>query len=109
MPVIFDRAIGRDELRRLVGDVSQVAGVRLVELANGRTRGTRAAEVYTGTGFRFLVLLDRGIDVGPAEHSGRPLAWLHPALASPWHYEPAGAGWWRSGARPERRDAPPWP
>jgi len=96
MPWLFGHNRQRDELRRLVGTEAQVAGVRLVELADGRTRGVRAADVYTGSGFRFTVLLDRGMDVGAAEHAGRPLAWLHPALASPALREPAGIGWLRT-------------
>jgi hypothetical protein len=96
MPVIFGRSHDKDELRRLVGAESQLAGVRLVHLADGRVRGDRAAEVWTGSGFRFLVLLDRGMDIGSAEHAGRALAWLHPALASPAHYEPQGIGWLRT-------------
>jgi len=94
------RLFGRDyepaELRRLVGCEAQVAGIRLTELTEGRSRGTRAAEVYTGSGFRFQVLLDRGLDVGAAEDAGRPLAWLHPAMGSPALHEPRGVGWLRT-------------
>jgi hypothetical protein len=84
------------DLRRLVGSEAQVAGIRLVERADGRTRGMRAAEVYTGSGFRFQVLIDRGLDVGPAEDAGRPLAWMHPALGSAALHEPRGIGWLRT-------------
>jgi hypothetical protein len=96
MPSIFGSPYGREELRRLVGGMAQVAGVRLAELAEGRVRGLRAAEVYTGSGFRFQVLVDRGLDLGAAEHSGRPLAWLHPALGTPALHERAGLGWLRT-------------
>ena len=96
MPEIFGRPYPREELRRLVGCEAQVAGIRLVDLTDGRTRGMRAAEVYTGSGFRFQVLLDRGLDVGAAEDAGRPLAWLHPALGSPALHEPGGIGWLRT-------------
>src|SRR5512141_216436 len=78
MPAIHGRQYGKDELRRRVGSGSQLAGGRLVELADGRTRGVRAAEVWTGSGFRFLVLLDRGMDIGAADDAGRALAFLHP-------------------------------
>ena len=84
------------DLRRLVGSEAQVAGIRLVELADGRTRGMRAAEVYTGSGFRFQVLIDRGLDVGSAEDGGRSLAWIHPALGSPALHERTGIGWLRT-------------
>jgi hypothetical protein len=97
MPI---RLFGRDhdpaELRRRVGSEAQLAGIRLVELADGRTRGMRAADVYTGSGFRFQVLIDRGLDIGPAEDAGRPLAWLHPALGSAVLHEPSGTGWLRT-------------
>jgi Domain of unknown function (DUF4432) len=96
MPRLFGSDLRRDELRRLVGTEAQVAGIRLIELADGRTRGMRAADVYTGSGFRFLVLLDRGLDIGAADHAGRPLAWLHPALAAPALGEPRGIGWLRT-------------
>ncbi len=96
MPSLFGRSFAREELLRLVGGMPQVAGIRLVELADGRVRGIRAAEVYTGAGFRFLVLLDRGLDVGCAEHAGRPLAFVHPALGSAALHESAGIGWLRT-------------
>jgi hypothetical protein len=96
MPSLFGRPLAREELSRLVGGMPQVAGVRLVEFADGRARGMRAADVFTGSGFRFQVLVDRGLDVLAAEHAGRPLAWLHPALASPALAEPAGIGWLRT-------------
>ena len=96
MPNIFGRSFEREELRRLVGGMAQLAGIRLVELADGRVRGMRAAEVFTGSGFRFQVLVDRGLDLGAAEHSGRPLAWTHPALGSPALHEPGGIGWLRT-------------
>ena len=96
MPSLFGRPFGKDELRALVGTVSQLAGIRLVELADGRVRGMRAADVYTGSGFRFQVLVDRGLDVGAAEHAGRPLAFLHPALGAPSLQERPGIGWLRT-------------
>jgi hypothetical protein len=93
---LFGTDLEPGELRRLVGSESQIAGIRPVELADGRTRGMRAADVYTGSGFRFLVLLDRGLDIGPADDRGRPLAWCHPALGSPALHEPRGMGWLRT-------------
>jgi hypothetical protein len=96
MPSLFGRSFRKEELRKLVGGVSQVAGIRLVDLADGRVRGMRAADVYTGSGFRFQVLVDRGLDVGAAEHAGRPLAFLHPSLATPSLQERPGLGWLRT-------------
>jgi Domain of unknown function (DUF4432) len=59
-------------------------------------RGMRAADVYTGSGFRFQVLVDRGLDLGAAEHAGRPLAFVHPALGTPALQEHSGIGFLRT-------------
>ncbi|MDQ3706034.1 MAG: aldose 1-epimerase family protein [Chloroflexota bacterium] len=96
MPKLFGSDYPPGELRELVGTMRQVAGIRLLELADGKPRGMRVAEVYTGSGFRFQVFIDRAMDIGYAEHSGRPLAWVHPALGRPEHYEPQGYGWGRT-------------
>lgn len=96
MPRLFGTEHAPEDLRRMTGQMSQVAGIRLSELSDGRARGMRVADVYTGSGFRFQVLLDRALDIGAAEHSGRSLAWTHPALGGPELYEPDGAGWGRT-------------
>ena len=96
MPRLYGYDYTPDELRRMVGTMSQVAGIRLVELADGKPRGMRAAEVYTGSGFRFQVLIDRAMDIGACEHNGRAVAWLHPALGGPQFHEPQGYGWSRT-------------
>src|SRR5260370_36763346 len=90
MARLFGRDYSASDLRRLAGSLSQVAGVRLVELADGKARGLRTADVWTGSGFRFQVLVDRALDLGAAEQAGRPLARLHPPLATPDEYTPQG-------------------
>ena len=96
MPSLFGVDYTPDRLRQLGPAMAQFAGIRLVELADGKARGLRVAEVYTGSGFRFDVLLDRAMDLGAAEYAGRPLAWVHGALGTPGQYEPEGAGWQRT-------------
>lgn len=96
MPNLYGSDYSPDELRSMVGTMRQVAGIRLLELADGKPRGMRVAEVYTGSGFRFQVFIDRAMDIGYAEHSGRAIAWVHPALGKPEHYEPQGYGWGRT-------------
>lgn len=92
MATLFNRHYSIDELHRMTGSMDQLAGIRLIEYSDGKMRGMRAADVWTGSGFRFTVLLDRGMDIGPAEFQGRPLAWMHPALATPIYYESMGGG-----------------
>ncbi len=96
MPILFNHNYSPMELRELTGTLKQIAGIRPVEYTDGRVRGMRAAEVWTGSGFRFNVLLDRALDLFAAEHNGRALAWQHPALGTPDQYEPQGLGWLRT-------------
>lgn len=96
MPTLFGHDYSFDELKHMTGTISQIAGIRLFEYSDGRMRGVRAADVWTGSGFRFTVLLDRGMDLGPADFAGTPLAWIHPAMAAPTFYEPEVGGFLRT-------------
>lgn len=97
MPTLFGKRYSRREILRRVGDIAQIGGTRLVELLDGNARGVRAVDFATGTGLTFTVLLDRGMDIGPASWRGRPLAWhsmtgpVHPAF-----FESQGLGFLRS-------------
>ena len=94
---LYENQWTKEELLGHVGDISQLGGVRLVTLAEGPERGVRAAELRTAAGLRFTVYLDRGMDIGPAEYRGVPLAWTSPTgPAAPSFYEPQGIGWLRS-------------
>jgi len=88
-----------DELRRRVGHMSQVAGVRLLASDNGPSRGVRLLEFRTGTGFTFEIAVDRGFDVGRCDYRGASLAWIPPTmLPAPWFFEDqSGFGWLRTG------------
>jgi len=96
MPQLFGRSWTAQELRERTGGLAQLAGIRLLERADGATRGMRVAEVWTGSGLRFEVLIDRALDVGAAEHAGRALAFVHPALGRPERHEAEGVGWLRT-------------
>ena len=80
-----------------VGDLSQVAGIRLMQLSDGFESGVRIADVRTGSGLRFQVSMDRGMDISLADYKGFPLAWrsangdVHPS-----YYDSKGLGWGRS-------------
>jgi len=94
MAVLFGRRFTRDQILAHVGDLSQVAGVRMMELRDGSERGVCIADVRTGSGLRFQISLDRGMDISMAEYRGIPLAFrsangdVHPAVV-----EQKGLGW----------------
>jgi hypothetical protein len=95
----FGSHLAGEDLRRRVGHLSQIAGVRLISSENGPSRGVRLLEFRTGTGFTFEIGVDRGFDVGRADFRGASLAWMPSNLMpGPWYFEDqAGFGWLRSG------------
>ncbi len=96
---LLGRLWTREELLRRVGHMDQLAGIRLVEGADGRARGSRMAEVWNGGGLEFTVAVDRALDITACRFRGVPLAWISPAgEVHPAYYEPEGLGWLRSFA-----------
>ena len=97
MPRLFGKSITQADLRARVGNMSQLCGVRLAALADGAEEGVRVAEVRTGSGLDFTVVLSRGMDIATADWCGRSLSWHSPTgIAHPAHFEPEGLGWLRS-------------
>ena len=96
MPALYGKSYSKDELRKRVGTIDQVAGVRKIELAEGNERGVEAFDFRTGGGLDFTVLAGRGMDIGAATYRSYPLAWLSstgvPAAS---YFEPEGFGWLR--------------
>jgi hypothetical protein len=97
MPRLFGREYSRQELLERVGHISQIGGTRLYQLADGNQKGVCAIDFDTGTGFRFTVLPDRGMDISAASYQGRSLCWLSPTgEVAPAFFEPEGLGFLRS-------------
>jgi len=97
MAKLFGRSYTKGQLLARTGDVSQVAGVRMVELAEGPQKGVSAAEFRTGSGLAFTVLPDRCLDVSMAEWRGRPLSWRSSTPeVHPHAFDGRGMGWLRS-------------
>lgn len=61
-----------------LGDLSQVASGRFIRLDDGPEVGVRAVDVRVEGGLHALVLIDRGLDIGPAWVGGVPIAWQSP-------------------------------
>ncbi len=96
MATLYGERLGRRDIAARVGDVSQIARVKLHRLTEGFEDGVLAADVITGSGFQYTVVPARGLDISSASFCGRSLAWRsahgdrHPA-----YYEPEGLGWLR--------------
>lgn len=97
MACLFGKEYSKQELLDRVGDISQIAGARPIELHGGMEEGVEAVEFRTGSGFNFMVLPGRGMDIGCAEYNGMPIAWKSGSgEVNPAFYEEPGVGWLRS-------------
>lgn len=94
---LFGRKLTKAALRKRVGDMDQVAGIRIAELQDGRARPMRVALVRTGSGLELTLLVDRCLDVAAASYNGRPLGWRSTTGdVAPAYFEPEGFAWLRS-------------
>jgi len=92
--MLFGKNLSKAEILKRVGDMTQIAGARSFEFNDGPARGVRAIEVYTGSGFRFTIVPDRGMDISHADHNGRSLCWHSGSSeANPGLYQPEGLEW----------------
>lgn len=61
-----------------LGDVAQIASARHVRFDGGPEDGVRAVDVRVAGGIDAMVLVDRGMDLGPAWCAGQQIAWISP-------------------------------
>jgi len=59
-----------------ISNHAQVGGIETSVLDNGLGRGTRIAWINTGTGLRYKVVIDRGMDIADAFFNQYSLTWL---------------------------------
>ena len=80
-----------------VGNINQVGGIETSVLDNGLGKGTRIAWVNTGSGLRYKIVIDRGLDIVDAFYNQHSLAWLsHAGVSSPRPDANKGFEWLRS-------------
>jgi hypothetical protein len=73
---LYGQKLDRNDVNRKFGSLSQFAGVMEYEHRSGKAKGTTVLDVRNGSGLRFSVLVDRGMDIGLAEFCGRPISWI---------------------------------
>lgn len=96
MVKLFGQDFNRDELSKRVGDIRQIGGIDLVELQDGKEKGTSAAIFRTGSGLEFTALPDRGMDIAEASWCGIPISWASPTgRTAPPFYDSRGDEWLR--------------
>lgn len=94
---IYGKKYTVKELRRRVGNMDQIAGIRTVTLDDGNERPTRAALIKTGSGLELTVLLDRCLDIASASFCGKAMGWRSTTGdVAPQYYEAEWLRWLRS-------------
>ncbi len=97
MPRLFGNNIDKNKLIEFVGDISQICGIEPFIYNDGMAKSVRGLEFRTGSGLRFIVLPDRGLDIFYAEFMSIPLNWRSgTGLVSPYFYSSKGWEWLRS-------------
>ncbi len=75
----------------------QIGGIETSILDNGAGKGVRIAWINTGTGLRYKVLLDRGMDILDAFYEEKSLAYIsHLGVNAPQPFSNQGIGWLRT-------------
>lgn len=86
-----------DHWKGKVANYLQIGGVETAVIDNGNGRGVRIAWVNTGSGLRFKVVLDRGMDIADAFYNQYSLAWIsHMGVKPPDPSAVNGAKWLHS-------------
>ena len=88
---------GKFQWQDKISNAAQLGGIETAVIDNGPGRGTRIAWINTGTGLRFKVVIDRGMDVADAFFNQHSLAWLnHVGITSPQPFSNMGLDWLRT-------------
>lgn len=83
-----------DSYEDKISNPCQVGGIELSELRGGPGDGVRIAWFNTGSGLRFKVVIDRGMDIADAFMNQFGLAWIsHLGIAAPGLYAQHGDSW----------------
>ena len=76
------------ELRRRIGDVSQLVSTKAARLSDGSEDGVRVIDARAAGGLSAMILADRGLDLGAVWAAGHQVGWqsttgaVHPAYFS---------------------------
>lgn len=79
-------------LRKRVGDLSALCGMKEYTFSDGPARGVRAFDLRNGQGIEMTVLPDRGMDIPLLYYKGRSMGYLSKTgIRSPYLYAEDGA------------------
>jgi hypothetical protein len=80
-----------------ISHIYQLGGIETSILDNGLGKGVRIAWFNTGSGLRFKVVLDRGMDIADAFQGAHGLGWIsHAGVTAPQPFSNKGIDWLRT-------------
>lgn len=92
----FKPYLEKEALRRHMGSMSQLAGLKKYRLDEGRAMGVEAVDVRTGGGLEYTVLPGRGMDIAWTSYRGVPVSYMsNTGVSAAALYETQGMEWLR--------------
>jgi len=89
--------MGNNSWKDKISNAIQLGSIELSTLDNGPGYGSRIAWFNTGSGLRFKIVLDRGMDIAEAFFNQHSLAWIsHNGVTAPNPSTSAGINWLNS-------------
>jgi galactose mutarotase-like enzyme len=80
-----------------ISNPAQIGGIETSVIDNGLGRGTRIAWINTGSGLRYKVVIDRGMDIADAFYNQHSLTWLsHAGITAAEPFSDKGIDWIRT-------------
>lgn len=77
-----------------ISNAAQLGGIETSVLDNGAGRGNRIAWINTGTGLRFKIVLDRGMDIADAFYNQHSITWISDVgITAPELFSNQGVDW----------------
>lgn len=93
---VFKPYLEKEQLRRYMGSMSQLAGLKKYRLDDGPSTGVEAVDVRTGGGLEYTVLPGRGMDIAWMSYRGVPVSYMsNTGVRSAAHYEAEDMEWLR--------------
>ena len=83
-------------LKKRLGSVSQLGGLKRYRLQGGRADGVEAVDCKTGAGLSYTVLPGRGMDIAWTEYKGVPVSYMSATGVSAGSYAEGGMEWLRN-------------
>lgn len=92
----FNLQYEKEFLRKRLGSISQLAGLKKYRLSDGRADGVEAVDVRTGAGLSYTVLPGRGMDIAWTEFKSVPVSYMSNTGVSAGGYAEEGMEWLRN-------------